>query len=411
MTRNIFGIHTSNSDYPEDTIRDLIDVSAVVKVCVLFSDSNRLHEMRSWARSGTVFLGRHIVLDIAGGELHNRINAVDDNDWQGGYDVGVWYANALADQVIPNGLSWVIWEGCPNEWVSTGSKAAGEAMGVIEQALRRGIKVAVGGYSYGMPQIPPIDTVDAWTHWGPVFAAIDSANRDASGKALADPRVYFYLHEGAKIYKPGYNYPDMKTSIPYTVRRYGAVYDRYVTPKGRWVPIILSEFAYGADYDNPTKPPTEEIMRQLVEINAILANDTYLVGYCWYDTRKTSDNTFDDYRYCTRDMVRTMRAQNYTHEGVTPPTGIVEVPPVTPPVPVPAPAPAGMVAVYTTSTSGQNIRAHHSLIAPIVGSLEFGEVAYVSAAEIAAIGQAKTWIYIKAPHAEGWAAAWLLKVA
>jgi hypothetical protein len=106
-----------------------------------------------------------------------------------------------------------------------------------------------------------------------------------------------------------------------------------------------------------------------------------------------------------------MRAQNYTHEGVTPPTGIVEVPPVTPPPPVPVPTPTGTVAVKTISESGQNIRAPHSLNAPIVGSLGFGEIAYVHAAEVAAIGQQNSWIYIKAPHAEGWAAAWLLKVA
>ena len=391
MTRNVFGIHTSNSDYPEDTIRDLVDVSAVVKACVLFSDSNRLHEMRRWARPGTVFLGRHIVLDIAGGDLHNRIDAVSDNDWQGGYDVGVWYANAIADQAILNNLQWVVWEGCPNEWVITGPKAVGEATGVMEQALRRGIKIAVGGYSYGMPKITPIDPVDEWTQWEPVFAAADRANRDSSGKALADPKVYFYLHEGAKVPRPGDNYPDMLASIPWTVRRYKAVWDKYVTPLNRWVPVILSEFAYGADYPGASKPPTEEMMRQLVEVNEILANDMYLVGYCWYDTRKASDNTFDDYRYCTRDMVRTMRGQNYTHEGVTPPGGIIEVPPTDPPT-------GGVVNIRVSESAGVNMRSDPTVNSKWMGFISAGSrlpVVYPPVNEYVKVDGQNFWIWSK----------------
>jgi len=73
--------------------------------------------------------------------------------------------------------------------------------------------------------------------------------------------------------------------------------------------------------------------------------------------------------------------------------------------------PAGTVAVKTKSKTGQNIRGHHSLIAPIAGSLEAGETAYTSADEAPAIGQARAWVYIKAPGGEGWAAAWLLEAA
>lgn len=86
-------------------------------------------------------------------------------------------------------------------------------------------------------------------------------------------------------------------------------------------------------------------------------------------------------------------------------------PPATPePGPGPAP-PAGTVAVKTTSKTGQNIRAHHSLIAPIVGGLDYGAVGYTSKDEVDNLGKAKTWCYVKTEDGEGWMGAWLLEAA
>jgi len=70
------------------------------------------------------------------------------------------------------------------------------------------------------------------------------------------------------------------------------------------------------------------------------------------------------------------------------------------------------IAIKTRSTTGQNIRAHHSLNAPIVGDLDFGEVAYIHTDEADCLGQVKTWCYIRTLDGqEGWAGAWLLMAA
>jgi hypothetical protein len=73
--------------------------------------------------------------------------------------------------------------------------------------------------------------------------------------------------------------------------------------------------------------------------------------------------------------------------------------------------PAGVVAVRTTSPTGQNIRAHHSLIAPIVGGLDWGAVGYISKDEVDNLGKPKAWCYVKAAGGEGWCGAWLLVAA
>jgi hypothetical protein len=77
----------------------------------------------------------------------------------------------------------------------------------------------------------------------------------------------------------------------------------------------------------------------------------------------------------------------------------------------PVPAPTNMVALKTASTGGQNIRAHHSLNAPIVGTIEYGEIAYMRQEEVADLGKERGWVYIKTSKFEGWAAAWLLSLA
>lgn len=82
-------------------------------------------------------------------------------------------------------------------------------------------------------------------------------------------------------------------------------------------------------------------------------------------------------------------------------------------VPVPGHAlPKNTIAVQTIAESGQNIRDDASLIAPIVGDIDFGEVAYISTDEADRLGKAKTWCYVKTfDGQEGWAGAWLLMAA
>jgi len=113
-------------------------------------------------------------------------------------------------------------------------------------------------------------------------------------------------------------------------------------------------------------------------------------------------NMWDDFNYLEHlpDQLADIKAEQ---------DSIIEVPQEEEPVPLPAPS--GTVAIQTLSTTGQNVRQTHSLLAPIVSSLEYGEIAYTSNTDSATVGQPNSWVYIKAPRGEGWAAAWLLKEA
>lgn len=86
-----------------------------------------------------------------------------------------------------------------------------------------------------------------------------------------------------------------------------------------------------------------------------------------------------------------------------------------PAVEAPAPGynlPKNTVAVKTLAENGQNIRSDQSLLAPIVGDVDFGEVAYISSDEADRLGKAKTWCYARTfDGQEGWMGAWLLAPA
>jgi hypothetical protein len=84
---------------------------------------------------------------------------------------------------------------------------------------------------------------------------------------------------------------------------------------------------------------------------------------------------------------------------------IVEILP-TPPTP-----PTGSFAVSTLCSAGQNIRRYPSYKGQLVGEIVPGETGYTSLDERLSIGQEASWVKIKTATAEGWAAAWLLKVA
>ncbi|MBN1430433.1 MAG: hypothetical protein JXB07_18835 [Anaerolineae bacterium] len=115
------------------------------------------------------------------------------------------------------------------------------------------------------------------------------------------------------------------------------------------------------------------------------------------------DNEWRDFNYLDHlpDQLADIKAEQKEEEE-----HIIEVPPA----PV-TELPLNTVAVKTISRTGQNIRAHHSLIAPIVGGLDYGDVGYISIDEVDRLGVGKAWCYVKAPSGEGWMGAWLLDSA
>ena len=227
--RTVFGIHTSATD-PEDAVWGLLKHCASIKIITSFKDTNNIFRMRELAHPNTVFLGRYIDYDIEQGELHRRFAAIDDNDVNNAYALGVWYANVLASLVFSHNLAWMYWESGPNEHNIVTPKIIAYMEGFIDQCLKLGIMPAVGGYSYGRPKTPPYDSVDEWEQWKPVFVKIDAANKDANGKYLAKPRAILYLHEGAQQ-------NGMMGSIPTTVARYRLFYERHIKPYELWFPL------------------------------------------------------------------------------------------------------------------------------------------------------------------------------
>lgn len=315
MSENVFGVHTSNTDYPRNGwIERFLNISTVAKVCVNFSDAGTLHGWHSQYPDVT-FLGRHIVYDMEDRELHARFRncAVAD-----AAALGSWFADMVHDGIAATGLDFMPWESGPNEANDTSDRWPLYLQGYGERMAYYGHMFALGGWSFGLPPIPPLDAVDTFgsTHWHNVFKLIDSRNR-VGGVPLVNPRAYFYLHEGALN-------GDMIGSIPYTNNRCKLVQDRHIIPNGWWCPTILSEFAYGYG----VKPSsTEEMMRQIVAINEVLVANPWLLGYCWYDMREVSNNTPDDYRYCYGDMASTIEAQHYSKRVLVPPGNTVPIPP------------------------------------------------------------------------------------
>lgn len=83
--------------------------------------------------------------------------------------------------------------------------------------------------------------------------------------------------------------------------------------------------------------------------------------------------------------------------------------PEDPPMPT---MPKNAIAIKTTSESGQNIRVGPSLVAPIVGDVAFGEIAYISKDDADQLGQPDTWCYaVTADGEHGFMGAWFLAAA
>jgi hypothetical protein len=283
-------------------------------------------------------------------------------------------------------------ESGPNEQNDNSQRAVGYLLGFVERCVELGIKPAAGMHSFGTPMVKKFDNFDGWLPFEPVFRAIDKANAGHS-----TPQAAYQFHEYAIA-------GDMMASVDHAIGRYRlAPYDG---------PAMIGEWGY-ADYNKPAS--TEVVLKQMQDVLAYYGADPRLMGCALYDIRQHTDHT---YAYCYGDIARALDVADRSNPSEPKPyptlpitvSSIIEVPPP-PPDPDPVVVPAGTVAVKTKSKTGQNIRTHHSLIAPAVASLEAGEIAYASADEAPQIGQAKSWVYVKAPGGEGWAAAWLLEAA
>ncbi len=322
--RTVAGVHTSTTD-PEDTIWALLEYLATVKVVTSFKDLHNLWRMRQLAPRA-VFVGRWIDVDIESGELHRLFADIAPDDYAAGYRLGAWYANKLGAMVIANHLEWMFWESGPNEHNVVTAKVIGYMAGFLDTFLALGLKGLIGGYSYGNPKAPPYDSVDEWAPWQPLFRKIDAANRAADGTPLLEPRFGLYVHEGGR--REG-----LIAGIPHYVRRYKLMYDRLITPFHLWVPLVLSEFAYAADYLGAEHPSTAFMMQDISGAIDVLGQDRYLMGWEWYDYRYVSRDTFDDYRFMQGDLLGMFASKNMVF--------IPALPPNNEPTPEPEPIPTG----------------------------------------------------------------------
>jgi hypothetical protein len=394
MIRNVFGIHTDINGMNIELLRR----SALIKVLFEPRDAQVVKGWMWAAPSNAYWLYRsNIDLDNSDprlmGELQLRYLAIGEADYNAAYVLGQWYAEWNASWVKPNGMEYFFIESGPNEMNDSSQRAVGYLLGFVERCIELGILPAAGMHSFGLPAVTKFNGFNGWRPFAPVFRAIDRANAGQS-----KPEAAWQYHEYAMA-------GDMMASRDHAIGRY-LLNEEYSGPR------MIGELGY-ADYNKP--PTTEIMMSQIQAAMAYYGADDRLMGTAWYDIRNHTDH---QYNYCYADMCVALDTADRSNPSAPKsfPTlpitvrsgGIIEVPP---PDPDPAVVPAGTVAVKTKSPSGQNIRAHPSLIAPIAASLEAGEIAYTSANEAPTIGQDKSWVYIKAPGGEGWAAAWLLEAA
>lgn len=317
MVQRVCGIHTGG-DYPRAEIERLLRNSHVVKCCLEWNDRGIYMDWHN-RYPNHVFIGRPIAYDLEGHELQVRYNNATIDNVQ---DVAYWYADLIAAN--SQGLEFFFWESGINELNDYSGKWPKYCKAFGERMRQHGLKVALGGWSYGRPSIPPLDPDDTWLQWYDVFRFIDDYNR-VNGVALTNPNALLYMHEGAIL-------KSMESSVPYTVGRFNLIYERHIKPNNWWVPVVLTEFAYGYDNPNYGKPATtEEMVRQILWVNNYLAQFTYLVGYAWYDYRAASNGTPDDYMYCVGDIMSALEAQNYTERILVPPGGTAPPPPPPPP--------------------------------------------------------------------------------
>lgn len=301
MTRRSFGIHTDVNGVDFGLLRQ----SALVKV--LFQP-NEIGVVKSWkdvANPNTYWLAR-TPLDQDNcepeGELQQRYKSASTREQVEG--VGRWYADWIASWALPGGLGYFFWEGGPNELDDFTDKAVWYSLAFTARCLEVGLKPAPGLYSFGKPGVIKYDGHSGWVMWQPVFDLIDRAN---SGKA--QPIAGFQFHEYAMN-------RSMINSVDFAIERYKLT--------GYNGPAFIGEwgYAYGE------KPPsTEEVIRQIVEMNARYGSDRRMCGAALYDIRRNAG--IFNWNYMYRDLERALVAQSLPILPISHfAPGIIEVPPV-----------------------------------------------------------------------------------
>ena len=178
--RNCFGVHTAPATAPRGGwIERFIALSGIVKVLYDGKDMGIVDGWLTNANPATYWVGRHILLDIEGAELHNRYRAAifpEDARRE-----GRWFAGEIkkACDAFPFMRDW-IWEGGPNEINDTTARAAYYSEGFVDEMLQFGLIPAPGLYSFGLPPVLAFDGVDGWAAWSNVFDMLDRANAGQS---------------------------------------------------------------------------------------------------------------------------------------------------------------------------------------------------------------------------------------
>lgn len=342
MTRTTYGVHTTPTN-PMSQVWAHLKHCGSVKFVTEFKDNDVLLRMKAECHPNTVFIGRYIKLDIENtgdgtpGELHEKYRALSPEDKDGAYALGVWYATLLGKLVIANGLQFMFWESGPNEANDVSPRAVYYELGFLDTFIAMGLKAAIGDhFSYGMPRVAEWGGIDDMAIFVSVFQAIDAVNRGPDGKHLSSPIAIYDVHEGAgeaakDASGKALPYPGMMESVPSMAGRYTLWYDRYIKPNGWWVPIVASEFAYGADRWT-TNPPTEIMVKQIQDVTVWYAQRDEFLAYNWYSYCETDRNTSGDFSGVSGDIERGLAAMNFSHEAIVPPDGaIIEVPPEEPP--------------------------------------------------------------------------------
>lgn len=418
MSEGFFGIHTA-SDFPRSAIHDFVVNSSVIKMLIgNWDDAHYYHEFHTW-NPDAIIVGRysHIDLNI----LHADYKAIKDAYEKGhmteleatsaAFELGVEFAGLIAKPAIEHNLTFVKWEGGPNEindsfCVVNGIQEPSMInvsynLGFGHTMNSKGLQFLLGNQSYGRPEIMELDGIDGWAHWAPVFDLIDICNRDANGKPLENWRAGLQLH--------GYgNKGTLTENTECTVFRHEFLYNEHILPRNLYVPLVLGELGFATDKEGDFIPSTEELVRQLKKLDEMMLKYWYLAGYCFWDFRGVnSDEPGSGWSYCYSDILRAISGND--QRIVVPPGSVVPVPP-DPPDP---PAEEVECVMRWPENEWINMRILPSLEAEKIDKFVQSDSIILSGDDLAKVGQRDSWIFVDGTQQnackKGWLAAWCLK--
>jgi hypothetical protein len=364
--RNVFGIHTDVRGL--NSVGSLLQRCALVKVVFSQTEAGAVLAWKTKAHPNAYWVGRTSIDQDATnplGELQQSYKAAHTEAQARA--VARWYAEWIASWAIPSGLSsYMFFEAGPNEEDPSTDEELDRAVWYSEEFVRRcaelGLLSAVGMYSYGKPLTLPVDGVDGWARWPPVFRMMDLANAGHN-----TPRSALQIH--------GYGMnADIISSAPYAIMRYlGADYSG---------PIYLGEYGWAQDGDNCNPASTEEKIRQLMVGNMMFGADDRFMGTALYDCRYIAKDPFKfDFMY--KDLARALDVQPLPIAPVTVRTGgsIIEVPPQ------PEPEPAHEPQVRVFNCGSLNVRTGPGTSYP--------KAPLAAGTEVKVLGHTGDWVQIE----------------